>query len=420
MFIYTVQSGDSLFTISNQFRIPINQLRSVNGLAGEAIVPGLNLLIPLYEYTVQPGDTLTSIAKRSFVSLQQLRAVNPSINPNLLQPGMQVLIPNISNYLINTFNYYVLRSPELDSLLVSDFSPYSTYISVFEYSIDTNGNFANQLNDSSAIETAWLNRVTPLVTVTNLTQDGFSTEVVHQVLNNTTSRRRLINNIYDLVSRKGYGGVNIDFELVHENDRDLLTQFLLALKERFEPAGYLLTIAVHAKTNDNIPWLKGYDYGGIGAVVDYMFIMAYDWHHSTSGPGPVAPINEVRNTIEYAITQLPKNKIILGIPLYGYDWQLPYQPGTLATALSNQDAINLAIRYQSPIQYVEEYATPFYRYTDQQGQMHEVWFEDAKSISTKMQLVREYQLHGIGAWQLTLGFAAGPWLLRKFFTVNKV
>lgn len=420
MFIHTVQPGDSLFSISRRYSTSIDQIRAVNGLEITSIVPGQALLIPLYVYTVQPNDTLISIARRAFVPLEQLRVANPSINPYYLQPGMTITIPDISNYLTGTLSFYVVRSPEMDRGLIKNFAPYSSSISLFEYHIAANGDIANDLNDLAAIEETWRNRVTPLATITNLTPEGFSTEIVHQVLNNPTARTNLVNNIVYLVSRKGYGGVNIDFERVSAQDRDLFTGFLRELRDRFAPEGYTLTIAVPAKTSEEIPWLRGYDYGGIGAVVDFMFIMAYDWHHAGSEPGPVAPITEVRRTIEFAINKVPRRKIILGVPLYGYDWIIPYQSGTIASALSNQGAIDTAMRYQSPIQYAEEYESPFFRYRDQQGQIHEVWFEDVRSMSQKMILVREYGLQAIGAWQLTLGFEPGPWLLRKFFTIKKV
>jgi spore germination protein YaaH len=109
----------------------------------------------------------------------------------------------------------------------------------------------------------------------------------------------------------------------------------------------------------------------------------------------------------------------LGIPLYGYDWVIPYRSGTAAAAISNQNAVETAMRYQASIQYSRADESPFFRYTDNQGITHEVWFEDVRSISAKMVLVREYGLQGLGAWQLTLGFAQGPWLLRKFFTIRK-
>lgn len=419
MFIHTVQPGDSLFSISGKYRTSVEQLRSVNGLEITNIVPGQALLIPLYVYTVQPGDSLTSIARKAIVPLEQLREANPTINPNVLQPGMQITIPNIAKY-ISSLSYYVLRSPERDRMLINNFAPYSTYISIFDYQFAPNGDIINDLNDLVAIEETWRNRVTPLATITNLVPKGFSTELAHQVLNNPISRTNLINNIHYLVKRKGYGGVNIDFERVGAQDRDLFTGFLRQLGERLGPEGYALTIAVPAKTSDNIPWLEGYDYGGIGAVVDIMFIMAYDWHYAGSGPGPVAPITEVQNTIEFAINNVQRSKIILGVPLYGYDWKIPYEPGIVASAISNQRAINTAMRHQSPIQYSEEVATPFFQYRDEQGQTHEVWFEDVRSMGEKMKLVQDYNLQGIGAWQLTLGFAAGPYIFTKFFTAKKI
>lgn len=420
MFVHIVQPGDSLFSISRRYGSSVDQIRSVNGLEQINIVPGQALLIPLYVYTVQPGDTLTSIAGKAFVPLDQLRSANPLINPYLLQPGMKITIPNISNYLAATLGFYVLRNPYLDRVLINDFAPYSSSISIFEYHFTVGGDIANGLNDLEAIEATWENRVTPLATITNLTQEGFSMELVHQVLNNPTARTNLINNIFYLVSTSGYGGVNIDFERVSAQDRDLFTGFLRQLKDKLMPEGYVLTIAVPAKTSEDIPWLRGYDYGGIGSVVDVMFIMAYDWHHLGSKPGPVAPITEVRRTVEFALEKVPRRKIILGVPLYGYDWLIPYNPETIAPAISNQGAIETAMRYQSPIQYSEEYESPFFRYMDEQGRAHEVWFEDVRSMSEKMILVREYGLLGVGAWQLTLGFTPGPWILTKFFTIRKV
>ncbi|MBU8915178.1 glycoside hydrolase family 18 protein [Bacillus sp. FJAT-29953] len=419
MFLHIVQPGDSLFSISRRYDASVDQIRSTNGLGETNIVQGQALLIPLYIYTVQPGDSLTSIAGKAFVTLEQLRAANPSITPNLLQPGMKLTIPR-TNYLASIIGYYAVRSPELDRNLIRDFAPYSTAISIFEYHIAGNGDIANTLNDLTAIQTLWSLRVRPIATITNLTPGGFSPELVHQAINNPTARTNLVNNITNLVTNRGYGGVNIDFERVLAVDRDLYTGFLRELRDRLKLLGRTLTVAVPAKTSEEIPWLKGYDFGGIGSVVDFMFIMAYDFHHAGSEPGPVASIPDVRRTIEFAISNVPRRKIIIGVPLYGYDWVIPYRPGSVAPAISNQDAVETAMRFQSPIQYSTEWESPSFRYRDQGGVTHEVWFEDVRSMAAKMMLVRDYGLQGIGAWQLTLGFTPGPWLLRKFFTIRKV
>ena len=78
------------------------------------------------------------------------------------------------------------------------------------------------------------------------------------------------------------------------------------------------------------------------------------------------------------------------------------------------------MKYGAPVQYSETYKSPYFRYNDENGQRHEVWFEDVRSMSEKMMLVKRYELQAIGAWQLTLGFTPGPWLLRKFFTIRKL
>jgi len=418
LFIYTVQPGDSLYRIGQKYRISIDQLRLVNGLNETNIVPGQAILIPLVNYTVQPGDSLFTIANMANVSVQNLQAANPAIKENLLQPGTTLRIPNISNYNATSLGYYTLRSPELDQALIQDFSPYITYVALFEYHMTSNGEL-NAVNDLPAIEAAWRSRVAPLVTITNLTETGFSSELTNKVLNNPIVRNRLINNIVHLVSSRGYIGVNIDLEGNLTKDRDIFSGFLRSLRDRLKPGGYRLTIAVPPKTNENVPWLRGYDYGAIGSVVDFMFIMAYDFHHSTSEPGPVAPLNDVKNTVQFALSRVSRKKIILGLPLYGYNWTLPYQSNAVYPGISNQDAIQLAMRYQVPIQYSKTFESPFFRYVDEQGAQHVVWFEDSRSISKKLQLIQQYRLEGVGAWQLTLGFSQGPWLLTNYFHIKK-
>jgi len=420
MFIHIVRQGDTLFKISRMYQASMERLRLANGFGDSNLVIGQAVLIPKYTYIVQSGDTFIGIARKAMVSVEQLRQANPSIHPSSIHPGMKIKIPNISNYLAGTLEYYQVRTPEQDAELISQFAPYSSSIALFEYHFASNGDIVNNLNDAVAVRTTWEHRVVPLVTITNLTSQGFSSDLVSAVLNNPTARSNLVNNIVYLTKQHGYGGVNIDFELVKAQDRDLLTGFLKELKVRLREDRLPITIAVPAKSSEDISWLRGYDYGGIGSVVDYMFIMAYDWHHSGSEPGPVSPITEVRKTIEYAIKTVPSRKIILGVPLYGYNWIIPYSSGRIAPGISNQDAIETAMRYHAPIQYSEEYQSPFFRYRDEQGQTHEVWFEDVRSMSAKMELVRNYGLQAIGAWQLSLGFAPGVWLLRKFFTIRKL
>lgn len=418
MFIYTVQSGDSLFTISQKFDVSIDRIRSVNGLVEPTLVPGQALLINTNPYTVQPGDSFYTIAHKAFIPVNLLMDANPSVDPNFLQPGMKITLPALPGYTASIVNYFYITGTEQDQLLVRDFAPYTTDYSFFEYHIHPDGSLS-LLDDVLAIEAAWNSRTVPLATITNLTPAGFSSELTSGVLNNPSTRHNLIESIETLVSQNGYAGVNIDLEGTYPDDRDVFSTFLSELGSRLHDAGFLLTVAVPPKTSEKVPWHAGYDYGAIGSVVDFMFIMAYDWHHFASEPGPVAPIDEVRRTIEFALENMDRSKIILGIPLYGYNWILPYTPGAMVSAISNQGAMNLALKYNVPVHYSEEYEAPSIQYVDEAGQRHIVWFEDTRSIAAKFQLVRDYGLLGSGAWQIGLDFPQGPWLLTKFFNIRK-
>lgn len=138
---------------------------------------------------------------------------------------------------------------------------------------------------------------------------------------------------------------------------------------------------------------------------------SYEWGYTYGPPMAVAPLPNVRRVVEYALTEMPAQKIWLGIPNYGYDWPLPFAEGvTRATSISNQYAVRLALRYGAEIRYDTFAQSPWFRYTDEQGREHEVWFEDARSIQAKLALIPEYGLYGAGYWNLMRPFPQN-WLI---------
>ncbi|MFC4617669.1 glycosyl hydrolase family 18 protein [Camelliibacillus cellulosilyticus] len=419
MFIYTVKPGDSLYAISQKYQIPIEDIRLANGLSGQNLAIGQALFMNTSTYVVQPGDTFYAIAKMSYVPLETLLQANPTLNPNRLDAGTRVNLPKFSPYSASSFCYMYITGTSQDLALIRDFAPYTTYYSFFEYHFTSDGSL-NALDDLRGIEASWNNRCAPLATITNLTASGFSSQVTNQVLSNRTSRENLINNIYHVTSSRGYKGVNIDFENLLTEDRENFSLFLQELRGRLKRDNLLLTVAVPPKSSEEFSWLRGFDYRAIGAACDLVFIMAYDWHHRSSEPGPVAPLNEIQKTIAYATGQMENSKILIGVPLYGYDWVLPYNPANLASTVSNQQAVDLARNAGATIEYSEASQSPYFHYTDQNGQQHVVWFEDSRSMAEKMLLIRNSGLDGLGAWQINLGFPQGPWLLTTFFTVKKV
>lgn len=135
----------------------------------------------------------------------------------------------------------------------------------------------------------------------------------------------------------------------------------------------------------------------------------------------VAPLNQVRRVIEYGLTEIPADQILMGMPNYGYDWKLPFIRGeSRAEKISNDEAVARAARYGAEIQFDEPAQSPYYYYTDENGTQHVVWFEDARSWRAKLQLVAEYGLAGISFWNIMDVFAAGAQVLREMYDIAKV
>ncbi len=126
----------------------------------------------------------------------------------------------------------------------------------------------------------------------------------------------------------------------------------------------------------------------------------------------------MRQVVDYALTIIPPEKIFLGIPNYGYDWTLPYVRGeSRADSISNVEAIQLAAQNRAEIQYDETSQSPWFRYTDSAGRVHEVWFEDVRSIQQKFNLIIEKDLRGAGYWNLMRPFQQNWSLLNYMFNV---
>ena len=142
---------------------------------------------------------------------------------------------------------------------------------------------------------------------------------------------------------------------------------------------------------------------------------------SMSGPAmAVAPLDKVRQVLDYATQAIPAGHILMGMPNYGYDWTLPFAQGTAARSLSSVDAVTLAGQVGAGIQYDQAAQSPFFRYYDKDGRQHEVWFEDARSLRAKYGLVNEYGLAGVSFWNLNNPFHTNFIVLESMFSVEKV
>jgi spore germination protein len=168
-------------------------------------------------------------------------------------------------------------------------------------------------------------------------------------------------------------------------------------------------------------WYEGHDYAAHGRIVNFVVIMTYEWGWSGGPPMAVAPIPQVRKVLDYAVTVIPREKILMGAPLYGYDWTLPYiKGGPFAKVVTPKGAIELARREGVAISYDTTAQAPYFRYYDDEGKEHIVWFEDARSMQAKFDLIKEYRLRGISYWVLGREFPQNWALLEDNFMIRKL
>ena len=148
--------------------------------------------------------------------------------------------------------------------------------------------------------------------------------------------------------------------------------------------------------------------------------MTYEWGYTYGPPMAVAPINKVRQVLDYAVMEIEPIKINMGIPNYGYDWPLPFVRGTTkAKTIGNIEAVRIAIENNATIEFDETAKSPYFFY-EKDGISHEVWFEDPRSIKEKLELIYEYNLRGASYWQIMQLFRSN-WLLVDYnFNVEKI
>ena len=231
-----------------------------------------------------------------------------------------------------------------------------------------------------------------------ITNDAFCRETASKIIHSEQHTQRALDVLQKILDR-GYDGLDINFENVDPADRDALTRFMQQVYRRFGN-DYLITMAVPAKVadNPNHGWSGAFDYRALAPNVDYLIPMAYDEHWSTARPGPVASIPWVERIINYTVSVVPREKILLGAPFYGYDWEDNDEPNR-ATGLRWPTALDRAREHGAGIHWDEVNQTPFFRYTNAEGTDRVVYFENERSLKARMQLVRDYGLAGVAFWR---------------------
>ena len=424
MVIHVVQPGDSLYRIAQTYQTPLQLLIQQNELREPyRLTPGQTIVVPqpVQVHTVRQGETLSGIAAQHNTTVLALLQNNPQLGGgDRIWPGQTLVISygsKLGTFAVNGYAY-----PNIDQRVLRKTLPYLTYLSVFSYGFDSLGRILPQ-NAEMLTRMARQYGVLPLLVLTTLGEDGqFSGERAQQLLRDPVARGALIENLAQTIAAQGFAGVDIDFEYIPPEDAAAYADFVRAVRARLEPSGLTVMVALAPKTSANQPGLlyKAHNYAALGAAADDVLLMTYEWGYALSEPMAVAPINKVEQVVRFAVSQIPPEKIFMGIPNYGYDWTLPYIKGqSRARSLGNVQAVEQAIQVGAPIRFDAEAQSPHYNYWRERAE-HEVWFEDARSIRAKLALAGEYRLRGVSVWNIMRYFPQLWLVLNQLYDIEKL
>jgi spore germination protein len=427
MQIHVVQAGQSILEIARIYNSTVAAIVGANEIPNpNQLVVGQAMVIPIVGsfYFVQPGDNLYTIARRYGINYQTLAQVNRIPTTRPLPIGLKLYIPPRPRRKAE-INAYVEPlggrvSPALEQS-ARKAAPYLTYLAPFSFQVQRDGTLKElPLNNFPSI--ARSNNAVLMMVVTNLEGGQFSAELGRIILTNQTVQNKLLDTIIATANRYNFRDIHFDMEFLPPELRESYNSFLRKAKSRLSAQGLLMSTALAPKTSatQKGAWYEAHDYRAHGQIADFVVLMTYEWGYSGGPAMPVSPINQVRKVIDYALTEMPASKIMMGQNLYGYDWTLPFVPGgQYAKAVSPQRAIEIAAENNVPIKYDTTAQAPNFDYTDSQGKQHKVWFEDARSIQAKFNLVKELGLRGVSYWKLGLSFPQNWLLIEDNFDVVK-
>lgn len=449
---YTVKAGDSLYSIANRFNTTVESIMALNNLESTDLTVGQRLVIPVYSEVVVNVDT-ANVRQRPGAEFNVVAQMDQGARLPLLgvqgdwyrvalfngNPGwISKTVATLRAYdgsepIIQNLGYYTLEEgPTLPSSYQS-FVTNREQISqaglfMFRISrdnpttIDKFGEFTDE-EVRNLVTVGHRHNVKMLATVHNLLYEegvDLAKQIIHELVSSEQNMNAFALNLVRLIERYGLDGVDIDIEDVLEEDRDRLTQLYRVIGRVLGERGYFFSTAVPSKTGPNDPsvFAKPFDYPNLHQPTDQFVIMLYNEHGwPGSGPGPVVSIGRMEQVLRYAMSVMPKEKIIAAVSVFGFDFNLETDRASYVTY---DMAINLAEKYNKEVIFDEETQTPMFAYTDEQGVKHEVWFENRASIEAKVRLAYRLGIRGLALWRLGMEDPAIWTMLRDDVVVRKM
>jgi len=235
-------------------------------------------------------------------------------------------------------------------------------------------------------------------TISNFRNDIWDGDLIRTIISDRRLRERHISAIVDLVRANAWPGIDIDYESLPAASRAAYSAFVRDLAIAVHSEGARLTITVHAKTSEPGTWsgAQAQDWRALGQSADQVRVMAYDYSSADSPPGAIAPLSWVEQVLRLAVTRVPRERIVLGLGTYGYDWaaRRPGLPLQWADVQDLDSKPGVEKRWDAATE------SPWLRYSDGQGSSHTVWYENARSAARKIDAARRLGVTRVVLWRL--------------------
>ncbi|HSP13913.1 MAG TPA: glycosyltransferase [Thermoanaerobaculia bacterium] len=250
-------------------------------------------------------------------------------------------------------------------------------------------------HNGDVLDIARSNNLAILPVFSNAELSDFDPVRAHLLLTNPELQDRVIRQLRAFVVANHFQGINVDLENLQHGDHVLVAPFLERLRAAFAPSHLIVSMDLEASAP--------LDWKTISSVCDFVIVMAYDEHSTSSAPGPIASMDWYRRTVRRAARQIPAEKLVIGLANYGYDWT---EGEKEAEPLTYQEALVRARDYRpdDPVEKLIDFdptaLNPTYWYVDDAGNDHEVWMLDAVTAANQWMLARTYSPRGVAVWVL--------------------
>lgn len=267
--------------------------------------------------------------------------------------------------------------------------------------INKNGDFKENVgtNGENYIEWAHSNGYKIWPMVSNSFEEDMI-ETTSSIMNSYEKRQELIEEIVDVCVKYKLDGINIDFENMKKEDKDMFSRFIIELTPRIKEMGMVVSVDVTAPDGGDT-WSLCFDRNVIGHVADYIVFMAYDQNgNGSTKAGTTAGYDWISLNLHKFIEteEVKSEKIILGIPFYTRLWT-EKEDGSLTSSIVNMKDINNVIPSDVNKEFLDDLKQNYVEYQDN-GTTKKMWLEDAESIKCKLALVKERNLGGASYWAL--------------------